>query len=137
RLACRGVGPGSRSRFNSRQRGSRRGSMHSESDTNLHVGRFKLHSVPELCGLPAPDWLIQGILALGVMAGLYGPSGHGKSFVALAWALCIATGRDWFGRATSQGPVIYVAAEGGRSIRKRVQAWMNDHGLSAIPDGFF
>jgi AAA domain-containing protein len=71
------------------------------------------------------------------MAGLYGPSRHGKSFVALAWALCVATGRDWFGRATSKGAVIYVAAEGGRGIRKRVQAWMLDHGLSDVPDAFF
>jgi RecA-family ATPase len=43
---------------------------------------------------------------------------------------------QWFGHATSQGAVVYVAVEAGRSICKRVQAWMQDRGLSEIPDAF-
>ena len=45
-------------------------------------------------------------------AVIYGPSGEGKTFVALDWALSVATGRSWQGKQTKQGPVVYIA--GGR-----------------------
>ena len=35
------------------------------------------------------------------------------------------------GRNVKQGPVVYVAAEGGRGIRKRVRAWMNEHDIES------
>ena len=65
------------------------------------------------------------------------PSGHGKSFAALDWALCVATGSTWFGRATSEGAVVYIVAEGGRGIRKRVRAWLEHRGWPKLPDAFF
>lgn len=68
---------------------------------------------------------------------LYGPSGEGKSFVALDWACHVATGQSWLGRTVRQGPVVYVAAEGGPSITKRVFAWGQAHRLEDIPAIYF
>lgn len=67
------------------------------------------------------------------VAILYGQSGRWKSFLALAWALCIAAGVRWLGRAVKRGHVVYIAAEGGRGIKARVAAWKHFHGLASVP----
>src|SRR5688572_22026384 len=48
--------------------------------------------------LPKPGYRIPDILVLGALVVLYGPPGSFKSFLALSWALSIATGFDWLGR---------------------------------------
>jgi hypothetical protein len=83
--------------------------------------------VSDLENIPAPSWLIDGILADG-HGSLYGPSGTGKSFLAIDWAACIATGQPWLGRTSHPGRVVYVAAEGVRGLLKRVRAWETEHG---------
>lgn len=87
----------------------------------------RVYSVDELLALPEPRWLIPGVLRLGGCAVLYGPPGHGKTFLALDWALSVATGASWCGRECRRRRVVYVSAEGGRSIAKRVRAWSVAH----------
>ena len=99
--------------------------------------RFALHTVEDIRHLPPPEWLINGWLGGGAQGVLYGPSGHGKTFVALDWALCVASGRPWQRRPVKQGPVVYVVAEGGRSVGPRVAAWMQEHGVTHIDNAFF
>ncbi len=99
--------------------------------------RLKLYSIAELLALPGPTWLLEKICTTGALVGVYGPSGHGKSFLALDWALSIAAGKKWQGRSVQQGMVVYVAAEGGQSISKRVKAWTEARGLDDIPAAFF
>lgn len=93
-------------------------------------GRLKLYSTRELFELPAPEWLIDGILPRGGVVGLYGPPGEGKSFVALDMAVAIATGLPWQGNAVHAGYVLYIAAEGGVGITKRVKALAIKHHLT-------
>jgi hypothetical protein len=57
-----------------------------------------------------------------------GESGKGKSFVAIDWSLCIATGRTWQGHGVRQGRVLYIAAEGAFGLKKRIRAWMKIYG---------
>lgn len=99
--------------------------------------KFRFYSVSDLFRLSEPEWLVEKLFPVESLIGLYGPSGHGKSFLALAWALSIADGGDWLGRPVQQGHVVYIAAEGGRSIRKRVSAWMLERGRADIPGAFF
>lgn len=99
--------------------------------------RFKLHSIGDLLGLPEPEWLIDSLFTCGSLVCLYGPSGHGKSFLALDWALSLALGTTWLGHPTRHGVVIYVAAEGGPSIRKRVQVWQQARGRVTVLEAFF
>jgi AAA domain len=86
--------------------------------------RFKLLSITDLIKLPPPSWLIEGVIEDNALGVLYGASGDGKSFVALDWALCIATKQKWLNRAVGGGQVIYVVAEGGRNFKKRIDAWV-------------
>lgn len=99
--------------------------------------QFKLFSVAEMLNLCEPEWLIDKLFPVGSLVGLFGKSGDGKSFVALDWALSVAEGTDWLGRSVRQGAVVYVAAEGGRSIPKRIAAWMKHHRVKTISDAFF
>jgi hypothetical protein len=80
-----------------------------------------------------PEPLIEGLLDQETLAVIYGPSGEGKTFVVLELAFHIATGRPFLGRETSQGLVVYVAAEGGRGIYKRARALMQHHGVPDCP----
>ncbi|WP_405359792.1 AAA family ATPase [Kitasatospora sp. NBC_00085] len=72
--------------------------------------------------------LVADMLFLDSLGRMNGPSGHGKSFVALDFAGCVGTGLDWHGRRVRQGLVVYLVAEGARGIRKRVRAWEQVHG---------
>ena len=86
---------------------------------------FPLLSVADLANLKPPEFVIDGILPAGGFSVLFGPSGVGKSFLALDWALCIASGLPWYGNETRPGWVLYVAAEGRSGLGIRVQAWQN------------
>lgn len=77
----------------------------------------------KLRNLPDPEPMIGNVLDKGTVALLYGPWGIGKSFVALDWAACKATGKPWQGRPVDRGNVLYVAAEGAFGLKQRTQAW--------------
>lgn len=97
---------------------------------------IELLTVEKLLELPPPNWLIEDIIEEGAFAVLYGPSGEGKTFVALDWSLCIAANRKWHGRFVTSGPVVYVVAEGGRNIGSRIAAWMQEHEIDDLKSMF-
>lgn len=68
-----------------------------------------------------PTWTVAGVLeGLGL---LWGEAGIGKSFVACSLAASVATGRPWLGHRVHEGPVVYVAGEGGAaSVARRLEA---------------
>lgn len=94
------------------------------SFTLTQPGPLRLYSTAELLRMPPPKWLIEPIMPVGGLVGLYGPPGTGKSFVAIDMALSVASGRPWQGKTTQRGPVLYISAEGGTGIGKRVAAWL-------------
>jgi hypothetical protein len=99
--------------------------------------RNRLLDVQALRTMPEPTWLVDGYLLRNSLALVYGRRGSYKSFLALDWSLCIASGRDWFGHATVQVPGLYVAAEGASGIAKRVDAWEVENGpLGGVPITF-
>lgn len=77
--------------------------------------------------LEPPEFLIDDYLVMNSLTTLYGPSGCGKTFVALDWALHVATGSWWNGHEVKAGPVLYVIAEGGSGVGKRLDAWQAHH----------
>lgn len=77
-----------------------------------------------LADLPTPEPLIEDTLDRRTVALLAGSFGTGKSFLALDWAACIATGRMWHRRAIADpGRVLYIASEGAYGFHDRVTAW--------------
>lgn len=71
----------------------------------------------------ATTWMVKNLLPTECIGVLFGASGTFKSFVAVDLACHIARGMPWLGRRTAKGSVVYLAAEGGGGIWKRVCAW--------------
>lgn len=90
----------------------------------------------ELNLIPAPGWLVEGVMTRASLTLLSGKFGTYKSFVSLALAASVATGVPFLGHYVAEvGPVIYIAAEGASGLRARLEAWEDAHnGGVAIPD---
>ena len=80
------------------------------------------------------DHLIQNYLDGDGVGMVWGAPGSYKSFVALDWALCVATGSLWAGRKCRKGLVWYLAGEGHGGLVKRVQAWRKAREIYSEPD---
>ena len=76
-----------------------------------------------LMSMPPVEWMVEGLLTRHGFAVMYGAPGTGKSFLAIDVAMSLAHGRDWQGRDTKQGAVLYIAGEGVGGLGKRVKAW--------------
>jgi hypothetical protein len=74
------------------------------------------------------QWLVRGLIQPEQITVAFGPPGCGKTFLCLDIGLHVAAGEEWCGRRTSEGWVIYLAAEAGRSIRNRIAAWKLSRG---------
>jgi hypothetical protein len=77
----------------------------------------------------AVRWAVKGVIAEQGIGFIYGASGTFKSFLALDYALHRAYGMRWMGRRTKQAVPVYLAAEGGAGIMKRIQAWHLARGM--------
>lgn len=83
-----------------------------------------LFDARQLRRLPPPRLLLPGIPEEGL---LYGESGAGKSFIALNYAIQIAT----------NGLVVYAPTEGLRGYAQRLEAWENHYDASAPNSLYF
>jgi hypothetical protein len=74
---------------------------------------------------PSPQhWLVKHWLPQRSLCMLEAKPGAGKSFLALDWALRIATGTPfWLTHPVKKGIVVYLAGEGHYGLRRRVKAW--------------
>jgi hypothetical protein len=89
--------------------------------------RFSTLSLEDLANLPAPEWLIDGVLPADSFTTLFGPPGATKSFWALDAAMSIAAGRKFHYKEVKGGKVVYFVGEGLRGMRYRVEAWKSAH----------
>jgi hypothetical protein len=71
--------------------------------------------------------LVRDLLDLGAMSVVYGQSNVGKTFVVVDLAFHIAAGMSWAGHEVTQSKVLYIAAEGGLGIKKRLAALQQRH----------
>lgn len=88
-----------------------------------------LESVDDILAKPDPTWLIRHIIPMPGLTLLYGPSGQGKSFVALDWALSVASSTPWLSTypIDTRGAVVYIACEGTGGLKRRISAWREHH----------
>ena len=62
--------------------------------------------------LPDEEWLVKDLLVSGGRMLLYGPTGHGKSFVALSMAMAVVQGKPFLQKfPTRKGRVVYFATD--------------------------
>ena len=96
--------------------------------------RFPLERACDFEPPTGDDWLIKGLIPREGVGTLFGESGHYKSFTALHIALHIATGKPWGGRKVKHpGPVVYIAVEGARGSKKRIQGIIRAHNAGDLP----
>jgi putative DNA primase/helicase len=88
----------------------------------------------EFCTKPAPiKWMVKNWIQDDALIMIHGPSGGGKTFVALDWCLHIASSlTDWNGHRVKNGTVVYLAGEGHHGLRSRISAWKQHHGVSSV-----
>jgi AAA domain len=77
--------------------------------------------------------LVKDVLEHEQESLVFGDTGCGKTFLALDQSIHIAWGEDWLGHKVDQGTTIYIAAEAGRSLFKRIAAIKITKGLVGIP----
>jgi len=75
------------------------------------------------------EHLVKGLIEDATLSLLFGAPASGKSFIAMNLACSIASGTPFFGREVKSGPVIYIAGEGRRGLRKRAYAWSRMNGF--------
>jgi hypothetical protein len=79
------------------------------------------------------SYLIDGFLGREEVSIWYGAPECGKSTAKIDAACHVATGRAWCGREVTRGAVLYVAAERGQLVMRRVLAWRLDQETDDIP----
>ena len=100
-----------------------------DAQTDWHPTSTRFQGVwfGEESRLDPVHWIVQDTLPGASTAVLFGAAGCGKSFFALDMALHVATGNMWFGKQIRSCGVAYIAAEGGRGVGLRMQAWRQRH----------
>jgi len=115
--------------INPKSKAYRQLEMPSNADTRelaqrLRRNGFEFVSAAKMLGEPKPVvYLIDELIEHEVLALLFAPPSAGKSFCAISWACCVATGTPWLGRETTQGSVFYIAGEGHAGLSRRLKAW--------------
>jgi len=78
-------------------------------------------------------WLVKGWVQQEALVMVHGPSGGGKTFAVLDWALHMAAGIEiWNNCKVKPGPVVYLAGEGHQGLRSRIAAWKQHHGVPRL-----
>ena len=91
----------------------------------------------QLAQLPKPETLLGPYLQARAVNLMHGKSGSYKSFLALDWCLCVATGTAWVvGDGPTPQPAIYWAAEGKIGLDARMEAWERHRGVQVPEDVF-
>jgi hypothetical protein len=74
-------------------------------------------------------WAVKHLVPERGMGFIFGASGTFKSFIALDYALHRCYGMKWLGRKTKQAVPVYLAAEGGAGLIRRIKAWHMHRGM--------
>lgn len=112
-----------------------RAAMERTLTASEQVAPEELLSLEAIDRLPDAAWLVEGMLEDQGLALIYGASGAGKTFVAVDLACSVAAGVEWMGKATKQGRVVYVLAEGKpRRFAQRLHTWKHAHDDADLND---
>jgi hypothetical protein len=94
-----------------------------------YTGKFPMYHAAEVAARPPGKWWIKGLIPEAKIGAIFGASGSGKSFCVIDLMAHLSLGWDWRGMKGRKGNVLYVAAEGGTGIGKRIKAWCQHHNV--------
>jgi RecA-family ATPase len=81
-------------------------------------------------------WLIDGLVPLQEISLVFGPPKNLKTFLVLALLLCVATGREFFGRKVHRAKVLYIIGEGTNAFLGRIKAWQKLNDVPSLEKHF-
>lgn len=94
------------------------------------LSSWQLIDDAELMEQPDPEWLVDGMLGRRTVGALYGPPSTGKTTMAAALSVAVATGRPFLGhRVMHRGSVVYVGPDDPGGWKPRLAAAKRDLGL--------
>lgn len=103
-----------------------------EQVTPQAISDFRIDSGDDfLADLEPLEYLIDGLLPRGVTYSLTGHAGHGKTTLALQFALSVALGEDFAGRAVSSGDVLILAGENPYNVKWQYAAALAARNIKA------
>jgi hypothetical protein len=100
-------------------------------------GRLQPYHWADLRDIQPRDYIIKNVLDRGAMSVVYGESGCGKTFLTLDLALHAALARPWFDCKVKRAAALYIAAEGGFGIERRLKAFRIHHNVDVSGASFF
>lgn len=74
-------------------------------------------------------WAVKGVVPERGLGFVFGANQTFKSFVVLDYAMHRCYGMNWMGRRTKKATPVYLAAEGGAGLMRRIQAWHQARGM--------
>ena len=92
------------------------------SKARFHLTRFRDIAITEDVA-----YLVKDLLPTMGLVVVWGPPKCGKSFWMFDLSMHIALGWEYRGRRVQQGPVVYLALEGGKGFTHRVEAFRRRH----------
>ncbi|MBZ9654029.1 AAA family ATPase [Phyllobacterium lublinensis] len=101
-----------------------------QQNAQAKPSRFTIEMARDLVVTGATEYTVQDLATNRGLMIVYGAPGCTKTFNAVYLCACIADGRDYFGKKVKQGAVIYVAAEAGAGLRKRILATIKGCGFN-------
>jgi hypothetical protein len=93
----------------------------------FHLTRFRDIAIPQ-----GVAYLVKDLIPTIGLVVVWGPPKCGKSFCMFDLSMHVALGWEYRGRV-QQGPVVYLALEGGRGFTQRVEAFRRHHGATDAP----
>ena len=98
------------------------------SKARFHLTRFRDIAITE-----GVAYLVKDLLPTMGLVVVWGPPKCGKSFWMFDLSMHIALGWEYRGRRVQQGPVVYLALEGGKGFTHRVEAFRRRHSVTDAP----
>ena len=95
--------------------------------------RFQLTRFRDIAITEGVAYLVKDLLPTLGLVVVWGPPKCGKSFWMFDLSMHIALGRGYRGRRVQQGPVVYLALEGGKGFTHRVEAFRRRHSVTDAP----
>ncbi|QDU17474.1 hypothetical protein CA11_53160 [Gimesia maris] len=90
--------------------------------------KSRFYRVDDIYNLPDTEWLVRSHITEDSLICIYGSPGAGKSFLALDWALSIASNKSWQDcYDVKNGSVLYIYSEGFKGLKRRLKAWEIQH----------
>jgi AAA domain len=97
------------------------------------MARFHLIRFCDIVITEGVAYLVKDLLPTMGLVVVWGPPKCGKSFWMFDLSMHIALGWGYRGRHVQQGPVVYLALEGGKGFTHRVEAFRRRHSVKDAP----